>query len=67
MINMAQAVQAYAELDQVGVAITPRLKTEYARQFRDAVLKYGSIPNMPEPFRSWCLDPDDIPDEYLMD
>ena len=60
-----EAMQAYARLDQVGALITPRLTWQAREAFLDAVLASGSIAAMPEPFRSWCEDPDNIPNEFL--
>jgi hypothetical protein len=59
------AIIDFARLDQVGTQIVPRLKYAYAQEFRDAVLRFGSISKMPEPFKSWCENPDSIDSEFL--
>lgn len=55
----------FAELDQVGALIAPRLTHTWKEKFIDAALQAGSIDKMPEPFKAWCLNPDQIPNEYL--
>lgn len=58
-------IRDFAQLDRVGALITPILTYEWKEKFIDAVLQAGSIDAMPEPFKAWCLNPGQIPNEYL--
>lgn len=59
------AFAEYARLDQIGTEIVPRLKPNYAREFVNAALHFGSVSKMPEPFKSWCENPAVIDPMYL--
>jgi hypothetical protein len=64
-MTRAEMIAEFARLDQVASFIVPRLRQDIAFRFRDAMMTYGSIDAMPEPFRSWCENPKTVQEEYL--
>lgn len=64
-MSISEKIAEFARLDQVGSFIVPRLKRDVADAFIAEVRRRGSIDAMDEPFRSWCRNPNMVPDEFL--
>lgn len=62
---MDKTEQEFMRLDHAARLVAPVLNPDTREQFTDAMFQAGSIDNMPEPFKSWLINPLSVPKDAM--